>query len=130
MTKLFVYGTLKRGYWWNKLLYSSKFLYETTLEGFDLAETNTYAANYPILTYGMFKIKGEVYEVSPENYATIHNMEKGAGYETKVVNGLTLFVMPNAKLKLMLDRKVAIMLNPVNNIFDWHSKQTKRKAIL
>lgn len=57
--KLFVYGTLKKGFRLHNYLGNSKLLGEDTLKGFDIYSNGT----YPMIVRGESIVKGEVYEV-------------------------------------------------------------------
>ena len=57
--KIFVYGTLKRGYGNNRLLTDSEFLGEhSTSPSFDLID-----GGVPFMIHGEFSVRGELYEV-------------------------------------------------------------------
>ena len=71
--KVFVYGTLKRGYGNNRCLANSKFLGEAVST---TARYKLYASGIPFLTEpGDAKIKGELWEVSPEDFARCDRLE-------------------------------------------------------
>jgi len=59
MTKIFVYGTLRKGFGLNHCLKAFKFLGVAKLTGFDMY-SNGY---YPMVVKGEDEIVGEVYEI-------------------------------------------------------------------
>jgi len=61
MTKVFVYGTLKRGGYFHNVLLNSRFIGEGTVEG------QLYnIGNFPGLVQGKGEVKGELYELGSE----------------------------------------------------------------
>jgi gamma-glutamylcyclotransferase (GGCT)/AIG2-like uncharacterized protein YtfP len=93
MAKLvFVYGSLKRGYWNNRLLATSRFLAEaiTVEDNFVM-----YDGAFPyVATGGISKIKGELFEV--DNEETLRNLDRLEGVPTHYIRKETKFyVLPN-----------------------------------
>lgn len=85
-TKVFVYGSLKRGYWNNRLLMGSKFIGTGSTND---AEFRMYDGTFPyVTTEGIDDVQGEVWEVDE---ATLRNLDALEGtpdhyvrYNTKV----------------------------------------------
>ncbi len=70
---LFVYGTLKRGFWNNALLKRAKFIGEgVTRERFKLY---TVGFPYAVPDSGGLPVKGEVYEVDQKTLSELDNLE-------------------------------------------------------
>ena len=77
MTKVFVYGSLKKGYGNHRLLTTSKLLGEHTTEP---AYSMFSMGSFPFVeTNGETGIKGEVYEVNEDVFSTLDILE---GYPT------------------------------------------------
>jgi len=84
-SNLFVYGTLKKGGSLHSVLgSSSEFLgvFRTIEDRFDMHD---YGCPIMILENGSFKIKGELYKVTPECMARVTAVECGAGYVPFIV---------------------------------------------
>jgi len=95
--KLFVYGSLKKGEYNHFLLRNSKFLYKQTMVDFTLYDT-TYG--YPAAVQSKDNyIVGEVYEITPDVYRTIKNLETGAGYEEMVIDDTLIFYFSKETLE-------------------------------
>ena len=77
--KVFVYGTLKRGFRLNPYMENSKFLAEDTLKGFDIYSNGS----FPMIVRGQGEVKGEVFEV-PVNLLPILDEIECAYTRTKV----------------------------------------------
>ena len=74
MTKLFVYGTLKRGHGNHRaFLKDARFLGEakTHRKMWGLVDLGA----FPAMTYDELQVEGEVYEVSPSQLASIDSLE-------------------------------------------------------
>ena len=87
MKRLFVYGSLKKGFHNHGLLSNEKFVREDSIKGYDLYSLGS----YPCIIKGNNVIKGEVYDVNDSIYKWITAMELGAGYyddTIKTVKGL------------------------------------------
>ena len=84
-SNLFVYGTLKKGGSLHSVLgSSSEFLgvFRTIEDKFDMHD---YGCPIMVLENGSFKIKGELYKVTPECMARVTAVECGAGYVPFIV---------------------------------------------
>ena len=85
-SNLFVYGTLKKGGKLHSVLGdSSEFLgvFKTVKNKFDMHD---YGCPVMVLEDGSFKIKGELYSVTPECMARVTAVECGAGYVPFIVD--------------------------------------------
>ena len=84
-SNLFVYGTLKKGGKLHSVLgNSSEFLgvFRTAEDKFDMYD---YGCPVMVLEDDSFKIKGELYKVTPECMARVTAVECGAGYVPFIV---------------------------------------------
>jgi len=84
-SNLFVYGTLKKGGRLHSVLgNSSEFLgvFKTAEDKFDMHD---YGCPVMVLEDDSFKIKGELYKVTPECMARVTAVECGAGYVPFIV---------------------------------------------
>ena len=84
-SNLFVYGTLKKGGRLHSVLgNSSEFLgvFKTIESKFDM---HSYGCPIMVVEDGSFKIKGELYKVTPECMARVTAIECGAGYVPFIV---------------------------------------------
>ena len=84
-SNLFVYGTLKKGGRLHSVLGdSSEFLgvFKTAEDKFDMHD---YGCPVMVLEDDSFKIKGELYKVTPECMARVTAVECGAGYVPFIV---------------------------------------------
>ena len=84
-SNLFVYGTLKKGGTLHRVLgNSSEFLgvVKTVEDKFDMHD---YGCPIMVLEDNGFKIKGELYKVTPECMARVTAVECGAGYVPFIV---------------------------------------------
>lgn len=80
--KLFVYGTLKKGYRLNSILKDSRYIGKGNLYG--TLHTNGF---YPILTFNPKKtVYGEIYEVDKATLQLTDQIEFGAGYKRKLID--------------------------------------------
>tara|TARA_R110000824_G_scaffold22240_6_gene81707 strand:- start:9034 stop:9450 length:417 start_codon:yes stop_codon:yes gene_type:complete len=107
-SNLFVYGTLKKeGNLHSVLGNSSEFLgtFKTVKNKFDMHD---YGCPIMVMRDGGFKIKGELYSVTPECMARVTTIECGAGYvpfiveteqdqDTEVTKAIA-FVYPSADI--------------------------------
>ena len=85
-SNLFVYGTLKKGGRLHSVLGdSSEFLgvFRTAEDKFDMHD---YGCPVMVLEDDSFKIKGELYKVTPECMARVTAVECGAGYVPFIVD--------------------------------------------
>lgn len=74
--KVFVYGTLKRGFGNNLLLSDAKYLGEDSLEGYDMLDLGW----YPAIKRGTGTVHGEVYEISPHILKRLDSLEGTPSY--------------------------------------------------
>ena len=84
-SNLFVYGTLKKGGTLHNVLgNSSEFLgvFKTVEDKFDMHD---YGCPIMVLEDNGFKIKGELYKVTPDCMARVTAVECGAGYVPFIV---------------------------------------------
>ncbi len=65
--KVFVYGTLKRGFYANHFLSEARFLGEGIIEGYEMYDLGS----FPAIVEGKGKVKGEVYEVDRKTLNTL-----------------------------------------------------------
>ena len=85
-SNLFVYGTLKKGGRLHSVLGdSSEFLgvFKTVEDKFDMHD---YGCPVMVLEDDSFKIKGELYKVTPECMARVTAVECGAGYVPFIID--------------------------------------------
>jgi len=75
-TRLFVYGTLKRGGMYHDYLGRAKYLGQGTVKG------RLFVRTIPYLFEGDNLIKGEIYEVNDAEFNRTQGMEESAGYIT------------------------------------------------
>ena len=75
---VFVYGSLKKGYWNNSLLRDSEFLYNaTTSESkFDMLDLGS----FPAVVDGGLKINGEVYKVNRRTLEMLDALEGNGSF--------------------------------------------------
>lgn len=84
MAKLFVYGTLKRGYRLNDYLNGAEFLYEaTTLPKYKLYDNG----QFPAIAPGKTAISGEVFEVPQKLFHLLDKLERGYRRIIDKING-------------------------------------------
>lgn len=106
---VFVYGSLKKGFGLDHLLKTSQFIGEgVTKKGkFEMFTPND---AWPAIVQGRYRIKGEVYRVSPE---TIERLDQAEGvphlYERKLVKvkglaGLCYFYIAGDRLTAISNR--------------------------
>lgn len=86
MTKIFVYGSLKRGYWNNeRCLRDQRFIKDIeTAPEYRLYDNGSYPCMIETNTMGV-PVKGELWEVDIKCLSFLDAMESGAGYERKLV---------------------------------------------
>lgn len=92
-TKLFVYGTLKKGFYLHSLLMKSTFVKDFITEpNFDMTSVGDH---YPIVSRleNGFRIKGEIYKCSPHDFNRIKYVEQTAGYQLEdLVDDVKIFL--------------------------------------
>lgn len=69
--KVFVYGTLKRGFRLNPVLSNSFFVGETIVEGYDMFSLGA----FPAIKSGEGSVHGEVYEVDERTLSVLDQIE-------------------------------------------------------
>jgi len=84
MVRLFVYGSLRTGLYNNPLLGKNTYVRDTEIKNYKMYSLG----HYPFIMPGNGTIKGELHEITQENYNNIRQMEEGAGY--KLIKGKTL----------------------------------------
>lgn len=108
MIKLFVYGTLKKGFVNHFVLEEQKYLGEYILNNHKLLLILGDRYNVPsIVKDDAGKVKGELYLVTPSVFKLVSQME--TGYNITEENGVYWFTMPQD----MLNR-----LNPIPLVSD------------
>lgn len=84
--KLFVYGTLKRGFPLNKhWMSTSEFLCTDTLYRHSLVSLGAYPALVALGELGVGAVAGEVWLMPADQFAKLRVMEESVGYITEVV---------------------------------------------
>ena len=116
--KLFVYGTLKRGYGLNHVLSRSLRIgdYITKQKGFRMT-----GFWYPFIfrdKTSKFSIKGELYDVDQNDFRTANRIELGAGYKLQEIdNGIVGYVYPNP-----IDAKsICVVKKTQDNYYEWRN---------
>ena len=101
--KLFVYGTLKKGFYNHGWLKDSKFLCEASICGYTLYDTGY---GYPAAVEEDYScIAGEIYELSKEDYKYIRSMELGAGYDEIDLGDFIIYTYPKERMKHLYNAK-------------------------
>lgn len=114
--KLFVYGTLKEGYALNYVLSKSRKIgtYITKRKG--LMMTGFW---FPLVWEkkdSQYRIKGELYEVDPNDLRNANRIELGAGYEFKEIDkGIYGYIYPKKKDLKSLN----IITNKKEKYYEW-----------
>lgn len=93
--KVFVYGTLKRGYWNNRLLFNCEYVKDHTLNGYKL-----YNAGFPVATPAEgCSVVGEVFEIpkdiEPQVIASLDRLEGVPTMYTREEQGELNFYVGN-----------------------------------
>ena len=73
MVKIFIYGTLKKGFGLNYLFSNSQFIGKAVLEGYEMYSLIC----FPFITKGMGKVFGEVYEIKEDLLKRLDKVEIG-----------------------------------------------------
>ena len=112
-TNLFVYGTLKKGGRLHSVLGNSSEYIGTYITANDKYDLFSYARSFPILVAREkgFRIRGEVWSVTPETMDRVNAIESGS-YE---VGSVLVFMFPGNNHRLMPVNE----LDAVNNIKEW-----------
>ena len=105
-TKLFVYGTLKKGYHLHSLLNKSKYIKDFITE--PLFDMTLVGDHYPIVSRmdNGYRIKGEIYKCSPFDFTRIKYVELTSGYQLEdLTDDIKIFVQkyPQQKKSLFID---------------------------
>ncbi len=80
--RVFVYGTLKKGFSLHRYLAGTRFLGEAKLSGFEMYDLGW----YPGIVPGKGVIYGEVYEIGPGTLALLDEIEdEGKEYQRKLL---------------------------------------------
>jgi len=85
MNKVFVYGSLKKGFTNNRLLENDKFICETRTAGskFEMVSLT----GFPGVKYGLGSIHGELYEVSENTMLILDRLESnGHFYNREIID--------------------------------------------
>jgi gamma-glutamylcyclotransferase (GGCT)/AIG2-like uncharacterized protein YtfP len=118
---VFVYGTLKRGFWNNYLLEGSELLGEgTTLERFSLY---TVGFPYAVPDGGGLPLRGEVYRVDEE---TLKRLDALEGYPNHYKRKLTEVKLDDGRLVKALiyyaERPRGKPLSPKSGVYSWEGE--------
>ena len=105
--KMFVYGTLKRGFGLANWMKGAKYIGNAKLAGYKMYTNH----NYPAIVKGDSiddVVSGEVFEVEKDVFESISGMERGAGYgidevdvmtDEKVLLDIPAFVMRQSQVE-------------------------------
>ena len=90
--------------------------YTTVDSRFDLSN---YSGSFPIITFKDkgYKIKGELYSVTPETMDRVNNIESGVGYIPYIVNLETSSGIKSSAITYVFTERNMVML-PVHKIED------------
>ncbi len=116
--KLFVYGTLKKGFGLNSILTNSKFLGEhITKPGYSMS-----GVSFPLVwkdKNSNYKIKGELYEPTKSDLRFANNIEMGAGYNLEEIEkGIYAYIYPNPWIM----KSPQVKLNTDKKYYEWRSR--------
>ena len=128
-TNLFVYGTLKKGGRLHSVLGNSSDYIGTYITADDKYDLFSYARSFPILVAREkgFRIRGEVWSVTPETMDRVNAIESGSSYypfQIDVMNETTkeyevgsvlVFMFPGNNHRLMPVKDI----EAVDNIKEW-----------
>jgi len=123
--KLFVYGTLKKGYGLHHVLSRSLRIgsYITKQKGFRMT-----GFWYPFIfkdKTSKFSIKGELYDVDQNDFITANRIELGAGYELKEIDkDIYGYVYPTK----VDDLSISVIKNKKDNYYEWRSTSDMPKV--
>ncbi len=107
--ELFVYGTLKRGFWLHHNLKDGRYLGRSSITGFDLYYFPL--GGYPILYRNMDskeKIWGEVYLINKQILNRVRWIELGAGYKEGFYNGMIFYYKTEKDFEREKDKVIKI----------------------
>lgn len=113
--KLFVYGTLKKGFGLSSVLSSSKYIDEyTTKSGYMMS-----GVSFPLVWKdpdSKYKIKGELYEVTDSDLSFANSIELGAGYNLEEIDrNIYAYIYPYPWV--MASPQVRV--NNKSNYYEW-----------
>ena len=128
-TNLFVYGTLKKNGRLHSVLGNSSEFVGTYVTADDKYDLFSYAKSFPILVAREigFRIRGEVWSVTPETMDRVNDIESGSSYypfQIDVMNEVTkeyevgsvlVFMFPGNNHRLMPVKDI----EAVDNIKEW-----------
>ena len=123
--KLFVYGTLKKGYGLHHVLSRSLRIgsYFTKQKGVRMT-----GFWYPFIfkdKTSKFSIKGELYDVDQNDFITANRIELGAGYELKEIDkDIYGYVYPTK----VDDLSISVIKNKKDNYYEWRSTSDMPKV--
>tara|TARA_E500000318_G_scaffold110262_2_gene125227 strand:- start:620 stop:1003 length:384 start_codon:yes stop_codon:yes gene_type:complete len=123
--KLFVYGTLKKGYGLHHVLSRSLRIgsYITKQKGFRMT-----GFWYPFIfkdKTSKFSVKGELYDVDQNDFITANRIELGAGYELKEIDkDIYGYVYPTK----VDDLSISVIKNKKDNYYEWRSTSDMPKV--
>ena len=123
--KLFVYGTLKRGYGLNHVLSRSLRIgdYITKQKGFRMT-----GFWYPFIfrdKTSKFSIKGELYDVDQNDFRTANRIELGAGYKLEEIDKDVYGYVYPTKVE---DLSISVIKNTKDNYYEWRSTSNMPKV--
>ena len=130
-TNLFVYGTLKKNGRLHSVLGNSSEFVGTYVTADDKYDLFSYAKSFPILVAREkgFRIRGEVWSVTPETMDRVNAIESGSSYypfQIDVMNEVTkeyevgsvlVFMFPGNNHRLMPVKDI----EAVDNIKEWQT---------
>ena len=91
MKTIFVYGSLKKGYYNHSIIKGSTFVGTKVLLGYQLYDTGF---GYPAIAKDKWgSVLGEVYQIEEDIFNSINNMELGAGYVLKRGDSCSYWIM-------------------------------------
>ena len=123
--KLFVYGTLKKGYGLHHVLSRRLRIgsYFTKQKGVRMT-----GFWYPFIfkdKTSKFSIKGELYDVDQNDFITANRIELGAGYELKEIDkDIYGYVYPTK----VDDLSISVIKNKKDNYYEWRSTSDMPKV--
>ncbi len=112
--KLFVYGTLKRGFGNNVLLKNSKFIGKAVTEDYFDVYSCGFPCAYP--NPNGKKISGEIYELSREDFIVIDSLESNGFLYEREVQKFYCY-----KLDKTLDAWIYIIISPYGSLYESNS---------
>lgn len=86
--KIFVYGSLKRGFYNHERVGKMTYLKDMVLDGFEMYKI----CSFPGIKRGTGTVHGEVYEVEGKTYEKLEYMERSADFYPIQYDGMTVFI--------------------------------------